>query len=132
MAIAKKCDRCGVYYENSKDNTYKYEVTEPDPKTGEDVTQEFLINSIRIGNWNQKTKSWVSIGSAYDMCRHCAQEITECIFGKGDIKMRYVKKEKIQKPKKGKKDAGEMGTVVATAEPPAEDVCPAGQNNEEE
>lgn len=74
MAVAKKCDRCGKYYEGTMDNSYKTE-------------EGFYVNSIRIGNWDARTKSWRSISSAYDLCKDCGREITECVMGKGNMQM---------------------------------------------
>ena len=87
MAVAKKCDRCGKYYEFTPDSQYKYD---------EEGT-EFTVNSFRLGNWNAKTKAWDSIVSAYDLCRDCAQEITEAIFNKGDLVTRVPVKKDFRK-----------------------------------
>lgn len=81
MAVAKKCDRCGKYYEGLPENTFSYE------EDGKD----FQVNSFRIGNWNAKARQWESIVSAYDLCKDCGREITEMIFNKGDLKTRIPK-----------------------------------------
>lgn len=70
MAVAKKCDGCGKYYEDLKDNHFIYE----------EEGQEFLVNSFRVGNWNARTKSWDSIASAYDLCKDCGKKVTQAIF----------------------------------------------------
>lgn len=82
MAVAKICDRCGAFYQRSRENTYQM----PD-ENGDMV----FVNSFRIGNWSPKTKSWLSIASAYDLCKDCAKEICDVIFAKGDVKMRKSK-----------------------------------------
>lgn len=101
MAIAKKCDRCGRFFEGNV--SYKF-------NDGED---EFIVNSFRLGNWDQKKKIWRSIASGYDLCETCGREITDCIMAgeNNQIKMRRV-----QQKKSGKHSFGE-GKVVATADP---------------
>lgn len=86
MARAKRCDRCGVFYEGNVN--YKYE--------------DFVVNSFRIGNWDQKHKVWRSIASGYDICERCGREITECIMGgeNNNIQMHAV-----ELPQKGGKKA---------------------------
>ena len=81
MAQAKKCDRCGKYYEGLPENQYQYE----------EDGQIFAVNSFRIGNWNARTKQWDSIVSAYDLCRECGKEITQLVFDKGELITRVPK-----------------------------------------
>lgn len=82
MAVAKICDRCGAVYQRSREATYQM----PD-ENGDMV----FVNSFRIGNWSPKSKSWLNIASAYDLCTDCAKEICDVIFAKGEIKMRKSK-----------------------------------------
>ena len=100
MAVAKRCDRCGVFYEGNR--AYKFN----------DGEQEFIVNSFRVGEWDQKRKVWKSIASGYDLCEKCGREITDVIFAgeNNQIKMRAV-----QAPKT--RDGGYPGKVVATADP---------------
>jgi hypothetical protein len=95
MAVAKKCDMCGKYYEDLKENHFIYE----------EGGQDFLVNSFRLGNWNPRTKSWESIVSAYDICKDCGQAITQAIFNVGENlvtrkKERFVKKDHQEEVKK--------------------------------
>lgn len=78
MAIIRKCDRCG----NDVQKPYKYKAE----------AGEFVVNSFRIGNWDNKRKQWRSIASGYDLCATCAEEITTFILGTEEtrIKMRKV------------------------------------------
>ena len=101
MAIAKKCDRCGRFFEGNV--SYKFN----------DGDDEFIVNSFRLGNWDQKKKVWRSIASGYDLCETCGREITDCIMAgeNNQIKMRRV-----QQKKSGRYPLGE-GKVVATADP---------------
>lgn len=89
MAVAKKCDRCGKFYEGTRDNTYKIVETDEDG-----MTRDLYINSLRIGNWSTKRKSWISIASAYDLCYECGKEIADVIFDSGELKMRMVKRDR--------------------------------------
>lgn len=70
MAVAKRCDICHNYYEDLPDRHFTYE---------EDGKQ-YSVNSIRLGNWNPKTKSWDSIVSAYDICDKCGKVMTQTLF----------------------------------------------------
>lgn len=71
MATVKRCDRCGAFLDlTNGPREYKYE---EDGKT-------YSVNSIRLGNWNPKTKQWESIVSAYDLCPSCGEEVTKAIF----------------------------------------------------
>lgn len=71
MATIKRCDRCGKDLDLSNGpREYKYE----------EDGKEYIVNSIRIGNWNPKTKQWESIVSAYDLCPDCGEEVTRPIF----------------------------------------------------
>lgn len=101
MAVAKRCDRCGVFFEGNR--AFKYN----------DGEQEFIVNSFRIGNWDQRKKIWKSIASGYDLCENCGREITDVIFAgeNNQIKMRMV-----QQKKSGRYSFGE-GKVVAEADP---------------
>jgi len=90
MAVAKKCDRCGKYYEGLPENQFRYE----------EDGNEYTVNSFRIGNWNARTKQWDSIISAYDLCKDCAKEITQLICETGELRTRVPKiPEKFQKNK---------------------------------
>ena len=79
--IAKKCDRCGKFYEATRENVYLHE------QQNENGCEKFPINSVRIGFWDAHTRSWRYIASAYDLCPECAKEITEVIM-KGNMVMR--------------------------------------------
>ena len=83
MAIAKKCDLCGVFYEGRDDRVF----TSP---------EGFKINSIRIGEWDNKNKEWVGIASAYDICEKCGSKLYEMICGAevSSVKMRANKNRK--------------------------------------
>lgn len=82
MAVAKKCDRCGKFYEATSERVFKTEDGVP-------------INSIRIGDWDQKSRSWNSIGSAYDLCDECGKIIYEAVCGSGSsIKIHAVERAK--------------------------------------
>ena len=81
MAVAKRCDRCGKYYEALPENIYSYE----------EDGKEFSVNSFRIGNWNAKTKQWESIVSGYDLCKDCGKELIQCVFDKGELQTRVPK-----------------------------------------
>ena len=87
MAVAKKCDLCGTYYEGLQENNFNYE------ENGEN----FIINSFRLGNWNAKTKSWESIISGYDLCKKCGKKFTDLVF---EINPDLVTRKKIQYQKK--------------------------------
>ena len=80
MAQAKKCDRCGVFFEGNQ--SYKYN----------DGEQEFIVNSFRVGNWDQRRKCWRSIASGYDLCPKCGQAVVDVIMGgeNNQIQMRKV------------------------------------------
>lgn len=75
-----KCDRCGKIYERG--NSYNHV----------EDGKEYQVNSIRIGNWDQKNKKWVSIASGYDLCPDCARTICDVIFAgeNNNLKMRSV------------------------------------------
>lgn len=93
-----QCDRCGKHHDGKDQYLYR------DPESGE----EFLVNSFRIGAWNQKKKRWESIASGYDICEDCARQICDVIFGGSEnmVKMRKVQN-KDDRP----------GRVVASANP---------------
>lgn len=74
-----KCDRCGKQYEIG--NQYKI---------NEDG-QEFTINSVRIGEWDQKNKRWKSLASGYDLCTACSRAIADVIFAGAENPMRMKK-----------------------------------------
>lgn len=78
MAVAKKCDRCGKYYEGTQENTFSYE----------ENGKIFYVDSFRMGKWNAKTKGWDNIVSAYDLCKDCGSEIAHAIFAKGELETR--------------------------------------------
>ena len=85
MAVAKRCDRCGKYYEGRRSNQCKI------IQDGE----EFYINSIRIGDWNALTKQWNNLASGYDICSDCMTQIAEAIF---DQKYEDTSKIRLYKP----------------------------------
>lgn len=87
MAIAKKCDLCGVFYEGRADRVF----TSP---------EGFKINSIRIGEWDNKNKEWVGIASAYDICEKCGSKLYDMVCGAegSSVKMRANKNRKAVKP----------------------------------
>ena len=78
MAVAKRCDKCGKFYEGSPDRMFKTE-------------DGFYVNSIRLGHWDSRKKEWVSIASAYDLCKDCAQKLYEDLCG-GDSNVQMHKK----------------------------------------
>lgn len=88
-----KCDMCGRNYELG--NQYKHV---------DENGQEFPVNSIRLGDWDQKGKKWNSIASGYDLCSECARKICDAVFaGDSQIKMRaVVQKTRSQKDPKDK------------------------------
>lgn len=113
MAVVKKCDVCGKYYEASRDAHYKY--TEEDDQN---VPHDYIVNSFRLGNWDPKNKCWRSIVSAYDVCKDCGREITEAIFhtNKGDnnlvsrIKVPYKPRTAEQAPAQNNEEAADDAT----------------------
>ena len=60
MAAARKCDRCGSYYEKGVANMYKYE---------EDGVL-YPVNAIRIGLWNAKSRNGRTYASQTTSVRH--------------------------------------------------------------
>lgn len=88
-----QCDMCGRNYELG--NHYKHV---------DENGQEFVVNSIRLGDWDQKGKKWNSIASGYDLCSECARKICDTVFaGDSNIKMRAVtQKPRIQRDPKDK------------------------------
>lgn len=88
MAIAKKCDRCGKFYEATKESTYQFNQVSQE---AEMPNEEFPVNSIRIGYWDARKKEWRNIASAYDLCKDCAGKICDVIFN-GDSQMVMRKK----------------------------------------
>lgn len=79
---AKKCDRCGKFYESTRENVHQH-------VQGEET---FPVNSVRIGFWEQRHRCWRNIASAYDLCPECAKEITDVIMGgKSQMKMHMRK-----------------------------------------
>ena len=97
MAVAKKCDKCGKYYEATQENLYSYE------ENGE----RFFVDSIRLGKWNARTKSWDNIVSAYDLCKDCARKMAEAVLGDGDLTTRKVIKPAYDPNFKKREAAGE-------------------------
>lgn len=93
MAAARKCDRCGSYYEKGVVNMYKYE---------EDGVL-YPVNAIRIGLWNAKIKKWKNVCLANDLCPDCAKVITEAIFEceKGENLLKTIKFEPKKEEEKG-------------------------------
>ena len=85
-----KCDRCGKIYERG--NSYNHV----------EDGKEYPVNSIRIGNWDQKNKKWISIASGYDLCPDCARKICDVIFEgeNNNLKMRSVKNKTNDKEEK--------------------------------
>lgn len=102
MAVAKRCDRCGKYYEGKRSNQCKI------VQDGED----FYINSVRIGDWNALAKNWNNLASGYDICADCMKEIAEVIF---DEKYADTSKIRLYKPdhEKTKKFIAKKATVAA-------------------
>lgn len=82
-----QCDRCGKQYEWG--NQYKHT---------DEEGQQFIVNSFRIGDWDQKNKKWKSIASGYDLCADCARGLADYIFAgeHNQIKMRSTRKEKVE------------------------------------
>ena len=102
MAVAKRCDRCGKYYEGKRSNQCKI------VQDGED----FYINSVRIGDWNALAKNWNNLASGYDICADCMKEIAEVIF---DEKYAETSKIRLYKPdhEKTKKFIAKKAAVLA-------------------
>lgn len=102
MAVAKRCDRCGKYYEGKRSNQCKI------VQDGED----FYINSVRIGDWNALAKNWNNLASGYDICADCMKEIAEVIF---DEKYADTSKIRLYKPdhEKTKKFIAKKAAVLA-------------------
>lgn len=101
MAVAKKCDRCGKYYEGTMDRMFKTE-------------EGFYVNSIRLGHWDNHKKEWVSIASAYDLCKDCAQKLYEDLCG-GDSAVQMRKKNTFKKPDTAKEDISGKTDVKAAS-----------------
>jgi len=112
MATIKKCDRCGKMYEGKTDRTFK-------------TPDGFYVNSVRLGNWDNKQKKWRSLASAYDLCSDCASKLYDILVGAADsqVEMRNNADKKV--PAKESQNV-----VVATAEPPIEDQQMAYAQNE--
>lgn len=104
MAVAKRCDRCGKFYEGGRKNQCKI--------IQEDET--FYLNSIRIGDWNVLQKNWNAMASGYDICSECMQEIAEVIF---DEKYEETSKIKMYKP-----DLNKIAKKTKKEEPNNEEV----------
>ena len=102
MAVAKRCDRCGKYYEGKRSNQCKI-IQDGD---------EFYINSVRIGDWNALAKNWNNLASGYDICANCMTEIAAVIF---DEKYEETSKIKLYKPdhEKTKKFIAKKAAVAA-------------------
>ena len=101
MASFKKCDRCGKLYEGKAERMFK-------------TPDGMYVNSVRLGNWNQKTRRWNSLASGYDLCADCASKIYDVVVGavESEIQMRR------NDPKPEKKDiqVEETTEEVATTE----------------
>ena len=113
MAVVKRCDVCGKYYEASRDAHFKY-----DEEDENGVSHDFIVNSFRLGNWDPKNKCWRSIVSAYDVCKDCGREITQAILNcnNGDnnlvsrIKVPYKPRTAEQAPAQAKEEAADDAT----------------------
>lgn len=105
MAVAKRCDRCGKYYEGKRSNQCKI-IQDGD---------EFYINSVRIGDWNALVKNWNNLASGYDICSNCMAEIAAVIF---DEKYADTSKIRLYKPdhEKTKKFIAKKEAAKANAE----------------
>lgn len=84
-----KCDRCGKVYD------------EKDQMKIHQDGKDFVVNSFRLGNWDQRNKRWVNITSGYDLCAKCAGEIADVIFAGAEnpLKMRFVTKDQYRSSK---------------------------------
>lgn len=81
MAVAKRCDRCGKFYDGSE-KAFKF--TDP-----EGVEHE--INSFRIGDWDSKAKKWRSIASGYDLCYNCGSALFDFMTSGENNKVKFKK-----------------------------------------
>lgn len=81
MAVAKRCDRCGKFYDGSE-KAFKF--TDP-----EGVEHE--INSFRIGDWDSKAKKWRSIASGYDLCYNCGSALFDFMTSGDNNQVKFKK-----------------------------------------
>lgn len=92
VSIVKRCDVCGRDL-NGSDDHFVYE------EDGE----QFTVNSLRLGNWNARTKTWDSIVSAYDICKDCGKQITQAIFNIRDGENNLKSRKKTYVPRNNEK-----------------------------
>ena len=92
VSIVKRCDVCGRDL-NGSDDHFVYE------EDGE----QFIVNSLRLGNWNARTKTWDSIVSAYDICKDCGKQITQAIFNIRDGENNLKSRKKTYVPRNNEK-----------------------------
>lgn len=105
MAVAKKCDQCGKYYEGTVDRMFKTE-------------EGFYINAIRLGHWDSRKKEWVSLASAYDLCSDCAQRLYDALCGgESNVKMhKKVVKPDVKPAKRHDISGAEDTTMTAVVD----------------
>ena len=94
VSVVKRCDVCGKELTGADDH-FAYE----------EEGEQFVVNSLRLGNWNARTKTWDSIVSAYDICRSCGKQLTQAIFnvneGTNNLKSRKKTFTPVKEEKKG-------------------------------
>lgn len=90
VSVVKRCDVCGKELTGADDH-FAYE----------EEGEQFTVNSLRLGNWNARTKSWDSIVSAYDICRSCGKQLTQAIFNVNDGTNNLKSRRKSAPEKKG-------------------------------
>lgn len=78
MAVAKKCDRCGKFYEGTQDRLFK-------------TPEGFPVNAVRLGYWDNKKKEWTHIASAYDLCNECGSKLYDAVCGGNSSIVMHVK-----------------------------------------
>ena len=81
MAVAKRCDRCGKFYDGAE-KAFKF-------TDAEGVEHE--INSFRIGDWDSKAKKWKSIASGYDLCYNCGSALFDFMTAGENNQVKFKK-----------------------------------------
>ena len=108
LLVIKKCGGCGV-----ERPVYEKDFKHIDVETGE----EWPINYIKIGDWNDRSKSVNSCATFYNLCPDCARVIDDAIAKLKELP-RFKKIEKRKKNDKPywKKDAESKNVEEAQAE----------------
>lgn len=81
MAVAKRCDRCGKFYDGAE-KAFKFTDAEG---------VEHGINSFRIGDWDSKAKKWRSIASGYDLCYNCGSALFDFMTAGENNQVKFKK-----------------------------------------